>query len=258
MEEKIDVKKLVDSYIWQVNDVEKALATLAQDADVLSREIEEHEAARKVSQDQREALERQRASLQGERNSLMGQHAEASFTGDTAQLQTISRRRVQLEKELEDVEENIRGLNVVPSNDYGERAAGLRVRYEELAQRVPSHYMLPMHVSTLTPFLKSIHDSMQADSTRLSEKLKDIRVPAVYSSKQLEDLKRENGTSTKLDPAFLRVQEEKRQAREKETRRNRINASRAAVIGAEPAHTGGEIREYDGDAVREILAAKTA
>lgn len=255
-DETVDIKKLANQYVWQVQDVDKALTRLAQDADELTREVQEHEQARKASQEQRDVLERQRASLQGERNSLMGQHAEATFTSDTAELQRISRRRVALDKELEEVNENIRecvGKHEEP--DHQHRAAELSVTKSELEKRLPKK---TFEMALNNPILESISKTLQDDADRLRKMHTAITLPAA-PEEALQEARQQRGLQKGVDPAFLR-----QQAREKEARRNRINANRNAVLGAEAAHTGGEIREYDedgrltGDAIREALQTKSA
>lgn len=251
MEDTLDLKKLVNGYLWQINDVDKALTKLATDVQGLAREVEEHEEARAAAQANLARLRSNQEALREQRESLFRAHSEASFVQDTAELQRISRKRVELDKKAEEVAESISNC-VVPSEDFSQSAATLKMRHDELKQRLPSHSMLPMHVETLTPFLKSIYDAMKADSRRLYDKHKAIKVPALYTSKQLENLRLMDGRATNKDPAYLRRQEEFRRERERKLRIKRQNEGERIRRGGGPVHTGQEVREQEGSSLADM------
>lgn len=262
MEATTNLEVLVKGYAGNVRQLERDLSALAQDADELTGEVERHKEARKASQEQRDALERQRASLQGERQSLMGAHAEASFTGDTAQLQTISRRRVQLDKELAGVEEDIRGY-VIPSEDFGERCAELTVTKEELSERLPAMPFVA-NADTLPPLLHAVYKTVREDSSRLGKLLRSIELPAAFKQ-AVEKTRREKGVKATSSPAWLVEQEKKRRERMERFKDVAGNTdamhSAMSVSYREPeprttATSGSSDGVLSGDEVRRILREK--
>lgn len=261
-DETVDLKKLVDSYIWQVNDVEKALTRLAQDAEELTREVQEHEQARKASQEQRDALERQRASLQGERENLMGAHAEATFTQNTAEIQRISRRRVALDEELTEVNQNIREcVNQSEDTDHARRAAELTVTKDELEKRLPKK---TYEMAINNPLLESISKTIRADAERLRKQWNSISLPGA-SKEAMEEVRQQRGVKATKDSAWLVEQERKRQERMERFKNVAGNTDAVAAAMSRPkrktpqpsvtATTDADGR-LSGDTIRAALAAK--
>lgn len=263
MDETVDIKKLIDSYLWQVNDVEKSLQALAQRADELTREVEVHEQAKTDAQSRREALERHRATLQSERESLMEEHSEATFTQDTGELQRIARRRVALDEELEHVQETIRQC-VIPADDYGEHAATLQVEKDSLEQRLPRQFYNT--AANMHPMLEAISEVLRADAERLRKRWLAIKIPNVYSKETLESVRLRQGNARKSEPAFLQRKEDERKARMQRFQNVEGNtdsmhaAMRVTYREPEPRTTvtSGESRDgvLSGDDVRRILAEK--
>ena len=261
-DEALNLKVLVDGYSRNIQAVERELSELSQRADELTREVEADKAQRESVRECREALERERNAKLSERQSLMGEHAEATFTQDTGELQRIARRRVALDKELAQVQENIRNLREVPKTNFGEQAATLQDAKERLEKRLPKQFYNTN--ANLHLMLEGISEVLRADAERLRRRWLSINIPNVYSKQTLESARARNNNTRKSEPAFLQRREnERRERMQRFGHADSTDAYHAAMTRTyrepEPrtsVTSGQESGVLSGDEIRKALAAK--
>lgn len=253
MDDKVDIRKLVDGYHRNVQELDQAVADLAHKAERLSEAIAVDTEKREATAANLKALRRTQASLEGEKESIRAEFTVAQLENDTNAMQELRKRNRELVSELEDTERNILESSKATSstNELAEQAARLQVEKDALGKRLPKQYFSTS--PNLHPMLEAIAEVLKDDARRLRQTHTAVKIPLVYSRETLEKVK--VGThARKVDPAFAERKRRGREARIEQDKRERISRESVAV-----SHTGANVTEagiLSGDAIRAALAAK--
>ena len=262
MEEKqISLTNLVSGYTANVRALERDISTLSTAAEELTKAMEADKAEREATQANFDALRRNQAALESERDGLLGAFMESQLQGDVNEEQRVRKRRQEIDAELAEVEANIlEASNVNTGSDHASRAAELAVSKSEIEKMLPKK---SYEQALNNPLLQTVADTLRSDADRLRKLCNAIKLPSAPTA-ALQAARQQRGLKQDVDPAFLKQQEEKREARKKEARRSNINAGERKRRAGTPAHTGTtpsgyeELGRLGGDAVRAALAEKSA